>query len=41
MEAWDNQVSFRSLVEEDELITSKLSPEEIAIVSTTITTLKM
>jgi adenylosuccinate lyase len=30
MEAWDNQVSFRSLVEEDEKITAKLSPEEIA-----------
>jgi adenylosuccinate lyase len=30
MEAWDKQVQFRSLVEADETITSKLSPEEIA-----------
>jgi adenylosuccinate lyase len=30
MEAWDKQVSFRSLVEADEKITAKLSPEEIA-----------
>ncbi|MCP3762326.1 adenylosuccinate lyase [Domibacillus sp. A3M-37] len=30
MEAWDKQVHFRSLVEADETITSKLSPEEIA-----------
>ena len=30
MEAWDKQVSFRSLVEGDEKITAKLSPEEIA-----------
>lgn len=30
MEAWDKQVSFRSLVEADEKITAKLSSEEIA-----------
>ncbi|MCM3789819.1 adenylosuccinate lyase [Domibacillus indicus] len=30
MEAWDKQVQFRSLVEADETITSKLTPEEIA-----------
>lgn len=30
MEAWDKQVQFRSLVEADETITSKLSAEEIA-----------
>ncbi|MCI2255020.1 adenylosuccinate lyase [Domibacillus sp. PGB-M46] len=30
MEAWDKQVPFRSLVEADETITSKLTPEEIA-----------
>lgn len=30
MEAWDKQVSFRSLVEGDEKITAKLTPEEIA-----------
>ncbi len=30
MEAWDKQVSFRFLVETDEKITAKLSPEEIA-----------
>lgn len=30
MEAWDKQVQFRSLVEADEMITSKLSAEEIA-----------
>ena len=30
MEAWDKQTSFRSLIEQDETITSKLSQEEIA-----------
>ncbi len=30
MEAWDKQVQFRTLVEADETITSKLTPEEIA-----------
>lgn len=29
MEAWEKQVQFRSLIESDELITSKLSPAEI------------
>ncbi|MGI8386325.1 adenylosuccinate lyase [Robertmurraya sp. P23] len=29
MEAWEKQVHFRSLIESDELITSKLSPAEI------------
>ncbi|WP_071396363.1 adenylosuccinate lyase [Bacillus tuaregi] len=30
MEAWETQVHFRTLIEADEKITSKLSPEEIA-----------
>lgn len=29
MEAWEKQVHFRSLIEADEVITAKLSPEEI------------
>lgn len=29
MEAWEKQVQFRSLIEQDEIITSKLSPSEI------------
>jgi adenylosuccinate lyase len=30
MESWETQVPFRTLIEADEKITSKLSPEEIA-----------
>ena len=29
MEAWETQVPFRTLIEAEEKITSKLSPEEI------------
>lgn len=29
MEAWEKQVPFRSLIEADEIITSKLTPEEV------------